>query len=39
MATMAIGKFAVDKKKNHDDLILTHKNMGWDLLQERKPPP
>jgi predicted MPP superfamily phosphohydrolase len=21
-----------DKKKNHDDLIATHKNMGWDLL-------
>jgi predicted MPP superfamily phosphohydrolase len=21
-----------DKKKNHEDLILTHKNMGWDLL-------
>jgi predicted MPP superfamily phosphohydrolase len=22
----------VNKKKNHDDLIATHKNMGWDLL-------
>ncbi|SDE44852.1 hypothetical protein SAMN05216464_106175 [Mucilaginibacter pineti] len=22
-----------DKKKNHEQLILTHKNMGWDLLQ------
>ena len=21
------------KKKNHDDLIATHKNMGWDLLR------
>jgi predicted MPP superfamily phosphohydrolase len=23
----------VAKKKNHDDLIATHKNMGWDLLR------
>jgi predicted MPP superfamily phosphohydrolase len=23
----------VTKKKNHDDLIATHKNMGWDLLR------
>ncbi|WP_431200953.1 metallophosphoesterase [Mucilaginibacter sp. P25] len=22
-----------DKKKNHDDLITTHKNMGWNLLR------
>ncbi|HEX8019495.1 metallophosphoesterase [Mucilaginibacter sp.] len=22
-----------NKKKNHDDLIATHKNMGWDLLR------
>jgi predicted MPP superfamily phosphohydrolase len=22
-----------DKKKNHDNLIATHKNMGWDLLR------
>ncbi|MDB5150554.1 MAG: metallophosphoesterase [Mucilaginibacter sp.] len=22
----------INKKKNHDDLIATHKNMGWDLL-------
>jgi predicted MPP superfamily phosphohydrolase len=24
--------YPLDKKKNHEDLILTHKNMGWDLL-------
>jgi predicted MPP superfamily phosphohydrolase len=23
----------IAKKKNHDDLIATHKNMGWDLLR------
>lgn len=23
----------INKKKNHDDLIATHKNMGWDLLR------